>query len=383
MRLILIRHGDAHAGFHGPIAGPKGCGGLTDLGRRQAGALRDHLAGTSRVQADLLITSVLPRAIETAEIVAPGLGLEVAAHDCDLCEVHTGEADGMDWAAFTERYGTFDMEAEPDRVFAEGGDSWNSFHRRVGDLLDRLARDHPGETVVAVCHAGVIMASMRLLLGIGDPATSAHLRPSNTGLTEWEHVPELGGWILRSYNETEHLLALPPPPRPDDEPVILLADADASDDVGADDFSVEAARAASEKGDLGRWLAEFLASPGSDNAPLADQLLRDYPIWTGPIEVPLDQLNRLAGAPGTPALEVVEEHEWRDDVKDLADKVDDGHVPPPVIATYQDGKLVLEDGNHRVEAIRQAGEPMAWTLIGFVTQHDHDSFRSEVALTAR
>ena len=106
------------------------------LGRRQAEALRDHLATSGRVKADVLLASVLPRAIETAEIIAPGLGLEIAGQDCDLCEVHTGEADGVDWAEYDVRYGSFDMEAEPDRVFAPGGDSWNSFHERV----QRIAR---------------------------------------------------------------------------------------------------------------------------------------------------------------------------------------------------------------------------------------------------
>ena len=225
MRLILVRHGDAHAGFHGPIAGPTGCSGLTDLGRRQAVALRDHLAASGRVRADVLVASVLPRAIETAAIIGPGLGLEVSDRDCGLCEVHTGEADGVDWSEYNDRYGSFDMEAEPDRLFAPGGDSWNSFHVRVRETLERLARDHAGRTVVAVCHAGVIMASMRLLLGIPDPATSAHLRPTNTGLTEWEHDPSVGAWVLRSYNEATHLLGLPPDPSPDDQPIVLPADA--------------------------------------------------------------------------------------------------------------------------------------------------------------
>jgi probable phosphoglycerate mutase len=145
----------------------------------------------------------------------------VSAHDCDLCEVHTGQADGVDWAEWNARFGSFDMEAEPDRVFAEGGDSWNSFHERVRRTLDRLARDHAGQTVVAACHAGVIMASMRLLLGIADPATSAHLRPTNTGLTEWEFDPNLDGWILRSYNETDHLIGVGPAEHPDDQPIVL------------------------------------------------------------------------------------------------------------------------------------------------------------------
>lgn len=209
MRLILVRHGDAHAGFHGVIGGQTGCAGLTDLGRRQAEALRDHLERTGRVQADTLLVSVIPRAIETAQIIAPALGLEIAGHECDLCEVHTGEADGLAWEEYDVRYGSFDMEAEPDRVFAPEGDSWNSFHERVQRLLGRLAADHADETVVAVCHAGVIMASLRGLLGI-EAGTGAQLRPSNTGLTEWEHDPVLDRWTLHAFNEASHLLALQP-----------------------------------------------------------------------------------------------------------------------------------------------------------------------------
>lgn len=205
MRLILVRHGDAGAGFQGVIGGPTGCTGLTDRGRQQAAALRDHLASSGRVRADVLVASTLPRAIETAEIIAPGLGIRTFGRDCDLCEVHTGEADGLEWAEWGVRYGPFDMEAEPDRVFAPQGDSWNSFHDRVRQVLTRLAREYEERTVVAVCHAGVIMASVRVLLGIGQTRTGARIQPTNTGLTEWEWEPEPGRWTLHSFNETCHL----------------------------------------------------------------------------------------------------------------------------------------------------------------------------------
>ena len=208
MRLILVRHGDAVAGFSGVIGGVTGCAGLTDLGRRQAEALRDHLLATRRVRADVLLASTLRRAVETAEIVAPGLGLEIAGQECDLCEVHTGEADGLTWAEYGTRYGTFDMEAEPDRVFAPEGESWNGFHERVRSMLERVSREYPDQTVVAVCHAGVIMASVRLLLGVPHPGTGAQLRPSNTGLTEWEHDAELDRWMLHSFNDAGHLAGL-------------------------------------------------------------------------------------------------------------------------------------------------------------------------------
>jgi broad specificity phosphatase PhoE len=208
MRLTLVRHGEAYAGFNGLIGGVSGCAGLTPLGRRQAEALRDHLASSDRVRADALLVSLLPRAIETAEIIAPALGVEMAAPRCDLCEVHPGDADGLEWAEYHVRYGTFDMEAEPDRVFAPAGESWNTFHERVQTMLEDVARDHAEQHVVAVCHAGVIMASLRILLGIPHPGTGAQLRPTNTGLTEWEHDPSLGRWTLHSFNETSHLLGL-------------------------------------------------------------------------------------------------------------------------------------------------------------------------------
>lgn len=209
MRLILVRHGDAYAGFRGVIGGPRGCTGLTPLGRRQAEALRDHLAATRRLRPDVLLASVLPRAIETAEIIAPGLGLSSVRQECDLCEVHTGEADGLAWTEYASKYGSFDMEADPERVFAPGGDSWTSFHERVERILRRIADEFPGQTVVAVCHAGVIMASIRALFGIPHPGTGTRLRPVNTGLTEWEHDASSGRWTLEGFNEQTHLLSLP------------------------------------------------------------------------------------------------------------------------------------------------------------------------------
>jgi probable phosphoglycerate mutase len=205
VRLLMVRHGDAHAGFSGVIGGERGCTGLTDLGRAQAEALRDRFARAEDVEADVLLVSTLPRAVETASIIAPGLGLEIHGQDCDLCEVHTGEADGLTWTEYTSRYGSFDMEAEPDRVFAPEGDSWNSFHERVRRVLEKIADEHDGKTVVAVCHAGVIIASMRLLLGIPQPSTGARLRPANTGVTVWEHDPSIDQWSLYTFNDASHL----------------------------------------------------------------------------------------------------------------------------------------------------------------------------------
>lgn len=141
-----------------------------------------------------------------------------------------------------------------------------------------------------------------------------------------------------------------------------------------DDFSVTAARRAAERDELAEWVARFLASPGSGNAPLAHKLTSRLRWWSGPFALPLDKLGRLAGPPGAPVLETVEEDEWRDDVDDLASAVADGFEPPPVVVTQQDGQLVVEDGNHRIEALRRAGRTRAWGVVGFEDADDRDRF---------
>jgi probable phosphoglycerate mutase len=152
----------------------------------------------------VLLTSLLPRAIETASIIAPALGFAEVPQDCDLCEVHTGDADGLDWTEYTERFGPLDMHAEPERAFAPGGESWNGFHERVDATMERIGRDHPGQTVMAVSHAGVIAASLRVRLG-GPSTGAARLVPTNTGMTMWELDDTTHVWTLRTYDDADHL----------------------------------------------------------------------------------------------------------------------------------------------------------------------------------
>jgi hypothetical protein len=140
------------------------------------------------------------------------------------------------------------------------------------------------------------------------------------------------------------------------------------------EYSVETARRASEADELGRWVSEFLRSPGSDNEVLAEELPRRMPWWIGPVQLPIDQLNRLAGPPDAPVLRPMGDDEWRDDVEEMEEKVEDGWEPPPVVVAYRDGQLVLEDGNHRVESLRRAGVDEAWAVVGFETEDDRDRF---------
>src|SRR4051812_5347572 len=114
MRLVLIRHAEPQAALDGLVAGPRGCTGLSDLGRRQAAALAQRLECHPEFGPAVVLTSVLRRAQETATTLQPVIG--PATQDCDLCELHPGSCDGERWVEHGARYPSADW---PDRPFSE------------------------------------------------------------------------------------------------------------------------------------------------------------------------------------------------------------------------------------------------------------------------
>jgi hypothetical protein len=135
------------------------------------------------------------------------------------------------------------------------------------------------------------------------------------------------------------------------------------------------AQAAADVGDeeVARWVGDFLASPGSDNATLAAALAQEAHWWYGPVRLRVEDLERLAG----PEPEVVCTEAptvWEHAVDDMEEELDDGWEPPPLLAEWRDGRLLLQDGNHRHEALVRAGETEAWTLVYFSRLVDRDQF---------
>jgi hypothetical protein len=141
-------------------------------------------------------------------------------------------------------------------------------------------------------------------------------------------------------------------------------------------FSLASAFVAAQQDALPLWVGDFLASRGSDNAILAAALAQKRHWWLGPIRLPVDSLVRLAG-PEDEALVPIDEDEWESDVEEMEESLEEGWQPPPLLVEYQDGKLLLQDGNHRYEALVRAGEQEAWTLVMFASPEDRERFRAE------
>jgi broad specificity phosphatase PhoE len=207
-RVVLIRHGEAVCNVAGVVGGHVGCTGLSPTGRRQAEALAARLVETGELSdVTALYASVLTRALETGNIVSPGIGAGTApVGDCGLCELHPGEADGLTWDEFRVRYGDPDFDADPDSVVAPGGESWSSFVARASGAVARVAAAHRGERIVIVCHAGVIESTVLAFLPVAPGRSRLGLPTEHTSLTEWEMTDD--GWRLVRYNDAAHLRTL-------------------------------------------------------------------------------------------------------------------------------------------------------------------------------
>jgi broad specificity phosphatase PhoE len=208
--IVLVRHGESLAQER-RVVGGHGCAGLSALGVRQVEALRDRLLCTGELAGvSTLYSSVMARAVQTARILAPALGDLEVEQDCDFCEGHpSAESDGMAWEEYDQRWPP-PAEWSPDVAREPGGESYAQMRARVSARLDRVAERHRGETVVVVCHGGVVVHSMLRWLEIEsmDGRSRAWLDPINSSLTEWrvaEHPVWRSEIELVRFNDHGHL----------------------------------------------------------------------------------------------------------------------------------------------------------------------------------
>ncbi len=206
-RLILIRHGESQCNLDGLIGGEKSCTGLSTEGFRQVKLLAKRFEASGElVGATALYASTLLRAIQTAEGIASQIeGVDIVVRR-DLSELMPGDADGLKWMEFFEKYGETNFRDNPFREVAPNGESWASFIERAANALMEIVSSNYGERVVVACHGGVIQASMVTFLGLSDFGTKAGLRPYYTSVTDWKIDGD--SWRLLKYNDYSHLKLL-------------------------------------------------------------------------------------------------------------------------------------------------------------------------------
>jgi broad specificity phosphatase PhoE len=163
---------------------------LTEEGREQARAAADVLAG---VEFDRVITSGLPRTLETARIVAPAVEPESWP---ELREIESGRLaeipeDDLE-GAFLEAW----RDVVPEETEFLGGETIGSLLDRVLPAVDRLLADPAWDVALAVLHGGVNRAILSYAL-TGGRLFLGNFEQSPGCI----NVLDVGdGWIVRAVN---------------------------------------------------------------------------------------------------------------------------------------------------------------------------------------
>ena len=149
LKLYLVRHGETLWNQENKVLGRTDIP-LNERGIAQARALGDKLRDISF---DHIYTSPLQRAEETANCIAAAQknpGDIVPEKAAELIEMNFGTCEGL--PRDSEAYQT-----EKHRYFAryEGGESFLDVAARIYPYLQRLRREHNGETILLLTHNGI------------------------------------------------------------------------------------------------------------------------------------------------------------------------------------------------------------------------------------
>jgi 2,3-bisphosphoglycerate-dependent phosphoglycerate mutase len=200
--IVLARHGSAPHAPGVPWIDGASDPDLSELGRRQAGALAERLGGH---RFDELFVTTLRRTHQTMAPLAARLGMTPVVVP-ELREVMLGDWEGQ----LQEQVdGSHELVGELFRAgrwdVIPGAESMDAFTERVAAGLGQLAdRGAGSRRVLAVVHGGVIAEACRQVTG-SHPF--AFLRADNGSITRLMRMPG-GRWELICFNETAHLDAV-------------------------------------------------------------------------------------------------------------------------------------------------------------------------------
>jgi probable phosphoglycerate mutase len=169
---------------------------LTDAGREQAAAAHDALEG---VAFDRVITSGLPRTLETARIVAPGAEPD---RNESLREIESGELRGVDPTEVQAMMTAAFRGVVPEESRFLGGESIGELFDRVLPELDALLADGTWDTVLLVLHGAVNRALLGRALTGGRAFLGAFEQAP--GCINVLDVDADGSFVVRAVNHTPY-----------------------------------------------------------------------------------------------------------------------------------------------------------------------------------
>jgi len=185
----LLRHGQTNWNIDFRLQG------VTDIPLNETGIEQARIAGAVLADLsqqgqpwDLILTSPLSRARDTAVMVGEAIGIPGVSVEELLLERSFGEAEGLSHEEWKSKYN--------DTNHVPGGETLEQLEARAWILLQRLVDHHEGKRVLTVSHGALIRTLLRLVSKGEFPRDGERL--GNACLSIFEHSPE-GGWTVISY----------------------------------------------------------------------------------------------------------------------------------------------------------------------------------------
>lgn len=196
--ITLIRHGESIGNLNGLIQGQSDHD-LTEAGICQAVRIAQHWVNNQR-KFDLIITSPLSRARQTAEIIAERLNTPVEQNPLWM-ERGFGDIDGRDYSEIIHNEPPPDFH-HPYLPPAPGAESLMDTYHRAGQAI-RVLISKPAAKYLVVSHGALINMVMYVILGISPHSSprSPRFYFANTGFIDLQYLPSDNLWrILRFVN---------------------------------------------------------------------------------------------------------------------------------------------------------------------------------------
>lgn len=192
--VILIRHGETIWNREQRIQGQTDIP-LSDKGILEAKALAKRI---KEFKVDHVYTSVLKRAIHTAEIAFGDLKIAFKRHK-GLNERNYGIYEGKNWEEIEKEY-------KVPRAFylseVKNGESKLTFEKRVIKTFKDIVKKHEGRNILIVCHGGVISVLFNYFRNIPKDEITTYRFP-NTSVSVVE--VEKDKIIEKTVGDTSHL----------------------------------------------------------------------------------------------------------------------------------------------------------------------------------
>jgi len=187
----LIRHGVTEWNEVGKAQGISDIP-LNKKGKQQASALANRLS--LDLEWDLIVTSDLSRAIETAQIISSKLKLPVGIRDERIREINCGNIEGTTEVERLHKWGSNWRELNLGMEKFEGVSS------RGVEFLEELVITYKDKRVLVVSHGALIGLTLQRLLPEQFPRTYIE----NTSVTILKNSENK--WNCTLYNCTIHLV---------------------------------------------------------------------------------------------------------------------------------------------------------------------------------